>query len=697
LNRKASVALPGSPQTILALQGGVRVIKNRFVLEDRRRFLQRILIPALIVVGVPIAGPVRGFAQLNTSFDVASVKPQPGREMAKLACSCTGIRFQRSMLRYRTKYAIWWVTLACVLILPFETQIFSPVKPEHMSAPALRSAAASQAFDVRPSITGTTVLRVQPRQKAVWPHVVFSVWAGLLLWQILRIIRSYLYLRGIKKRATSAPISLADIALPHVTRLASVLLSREIASPAAAGFLHPAILLPQTLLTNLSRTEQEHVVLHETAHLSGYDDWANLALRTLGGALALHPVATWILRQIEREREIACDDWVVAKTGAARLYAECLVHLMELREEQQCPALAVGMFGNKSRLGSRVEMLMAAGRTFSGRASRLGTFASVAALGVMLFGGSFAPRWIALAQDSVPEWQLKAGGKMSFEVASVKLSKPGAFFAPKFPLDPGDSFVNVQTKEKPNGRFSARFPLGVYIFFAYKLRSFEQLDAMLSRLPKWVSTDAFEIQARGPGNSTKDQMRLMMQSLLAERFQLAVHYETHEVPVLAMTLVKPGKTGPGLRPHAEGPSCEEPPSGEVFPPICDVMSVSTKPDGQRLGGSRNTTMPLIAAFLSSLGNLDHPVIDQTGLTSRMDFKLRWTNDSTADPPGTMRIPKAGPRGNPPEAPPTAEPEPEGEWPPFLQALREQLGIKLVSIKGPIETLAIDHVERPSEN
>jgi beta-lactamase regulating signal transducer with metallopeptidase domain len=104
-----------------------------------------------------------------------------------------------------TKYAIWWVTLACVLILPFETQIFSAVKPEQMSAPALRSAAATQAFDVRPSITGTTFLRVQPRRKAVWPGIAFSVWAALLLWQILRIIRSYLYLRGIKKRARSAP------------------------------------------------------------------------------------------------------------------------------------------------------------------------------------------------------------------------------------------------------------------------------------------------------------------------------------------------------------------------------------------------------------------------------------------------------------------------------------------------------------
>jgi hypothetical protein len=132
----------------------------------------------------------------------------------------------------------------------------------------------------------------------------------------------------------------------------------------------------------------------------------------------------------------------------------------------------------------------------------------------------------------------------------------GKFFPPNFTLEPGDSFVNVETKEKPNGRFSARLPLAVYIFFAYKLRSPEQLDATLSKLPKWYSTDAYEIQARGPANATKDQMRLMMQSLLAERFQLAVHFETREVPVFAMTFAKPGT--PGRRTflrRTRGPRC----------------------------------------------------------------------------------------------------------------------------------------------
>ena len=72
------------------------------------------------------------------------------------------------------------------------------------------------------------------------------------------------------------------------------------------------------------------------------------------------------------------------------------------------------------------------------------------------------------------------------------------------------------------------------------------MDSMLAHVPKWVSTDSFEIQAVAEGNPTKDQMRLMVRSLLADRFGLEVHTVTAQVPVLALVLEKPGRTGPKL-------------------------------------------------------------------------------------------------------------------------------------------------------
>src|SRR5580693_6852032 len=192
-----------------------------------------------------------------------------------------------------------------------------------------------------------------------------------------------------------------------------------------------------------------------------------------------------------------------------------------------------------------------------------------------MFGQSSATQAPAL-----PEWQIAAGSKMAFEVASVKRD-PGPFRPPNFPV---------------GGRFAADFSLTTYITFAYKLSvTSDQMQSMIAHLPGWVATDRFDIQARAEGIPTKDQMRLMMQSLLADRFKLAVHFETQIVPVLALVLVKPGKTGPKLQPHSDGVPCEATPTtngpiardNTVFPPVCDVYMMTMNPNTMSKSGSRN--------------------------------------------------------------------------------------------------------------
>ena len=135
--------------------------------------------------------------------------------------------------------------------------------------------------------------------------------------------------------------------------------------------------------------------------------------------------------------------------------------------------------------------------------------------------------WVAIGtvpaqSPDPPDWQTAAGGKMAFEVASVRLAKTPRL--PGFPLNNGDA-------KPPGGRFSASFPLWIYIEFAYKLDVF-QWGEIRAQLPKWANDD-YAIDAKADGNPTKDQMRLMMQSLLADRFKLRVHSESKEVPVLA--------------------------------------------------------------------------------------------------------------------------------------------------------------------
>jgi uncharacterized protein (TIGR03435 family) len=290
----------------------------------------------------------------------------------------------------------------------------------------------------------------------------------------------------------------------------------------------------------------------------------------------------------------------------------------------------------------------------------------------------------SMQAPAAPDWQIAAGGKMAFEVASVKLD-PGPFRPPNFPLDPGEAYRPV------GGRFNADFPVFTYITFAYKLSlAQDQRQAMIAHLPDWVAADRFAVEARAEGNPTKDQMRLMMQSLLADRFKLKAHFETQVVPAMALVLVKPGKTGPKLRPHSEGVPCEATPATNgpmprptpdgPFPPVCDTYMMMVNPNNIARAGSRNTTMALLADALPGIGGLNRPVVDQTGVGGRLDFTLEFWQEvrRTATPNS--------------DAPP---PDPQG--PSFLDALREQLGVKLESTKAPLRVMVIDHIERPSEN
>jgi uncharacterized protein (TIGR03435 family) len=158
----------------------------------------------------------------------------------------------------------------------------------------------------------------------------------------------------------------------------------------------------------------------------------------------------------------------------------------------------------------------------------------------------------SLQAPTVPQWQIDAGGKMAFDVVSVKTNKSNEPPTSAFVLGPGDAYVSN------GGRFSAtNQPLIAYLAFAYKLRASD-----LPGLPAWVYNDRFDIEARVQGNPTKDQMRLLMQSLLADRFKLATHSETKPGPAFALVMSKPGKIGPQLQADS-GDGCSAAPTPQA--------------------------------------------------------------------------------------------------------------------------------------
>ncbi len=255
------------------------------------------------------------------------------------------------------------------------------------------------------------------------------------------------------------------------------------------------------------------------------------------------------------------------------------------------------------------------------------------------------------------------------------------------PLGPQDAFTPTGGLFSVNER-----TLEAYVIFAYKLGA-EQDQAFVKQAPKWALDNRYDIQARGPGNPTKDQYRLMMQALLADRFKLAVHYEIKQVPVFALVLDKPGKLGPKIQPHPSDASCSVAiaPGGQSsmnggtpvtiaggFPERCG--SVTQWPvSGRFRMGARNVPLAEFAKHIVIPGftGVDKTVVDKTGLEGTFDLIMEFTPQWTPAPGDDF------------------QPDPTG--PTFQQALKDQLGFKLESQMGPSEAFVLDHVEEPSEN
>jgi uncharacterized protein (TIGR03435 family) len=263
-------------------------------------------------------------------------------------------------------------------------------------------------------------------------------------------------------------------------------------------------------------------------------------------------------------------------------------------------------------------------------------------------------------------------GPMAFEVASVKPNNSG---------DPG-----IRFGMQPGGRFTAtNAPLRELIRFAYNLQNFQIMDA-----PDWIGSERFDVIAKAEGDIQPVQpgqmgpVQLMMQSLLAERFALKARRESREMGRYDLVLARADRRlGPQLKPSSTdcqalfaarrggGPPPAPPGPGE--PMLC----------GFRIGPGR---MQAGAFPLSQLANALAPqvqrfVVDRTGLTGNFDLEMTYT-------------PERMPQGPPvPGAPPLPAIDPDG--PSIFTALQEQLGLKLESVRGPVDVLVIESVNRPT--
>jgi uncharacterized protein (TIGR03435 family) len=262
--------------------------------------------------------------------------------------------------------------------------------------------------------------------------------------------------------------------------------------------------------------------------------------------------------------------------------------------------------------------------------------------------------------------------KVEFEVASIKPSSPptgGVGYAVGCRGGPGTNDPGLYTCGDIN--------LLALVMDAYG-ENFWQVSG-----PDWMLMTRFDLRAVVPEGTTKEQFRIMLQNLLADRFKVAVHHETREIQRYELRVAKNGpkfkESSPATKddanPLAPGPIKRD----ENGYPVVGHRGMAMTGGKARMNWPE-MTMEMLANTLS--GQLHGPVTDATGLTGKYDISIYWSYEDAL--------------ARPPDADPARSTSDPG--PTIAQALQDQLGLRVESKKGPVDFLVVDHAERvPTEN
>jgi len=260
-----------------------------------------------------------------------------------------------------------------------------------------------------------------------------------------------------------------------------------------------------------------------------------------------------------------------------------------------------------------------------------------------------------------------------FEVASIKPFKPLAMGRVQISLNADGGML----------RYSGA-SLKDCIRIAYRVKEFQVQG------PDWLDHERFEITAKLPDGSSKDQIPEMLQALLAERFKLTIHREKKDHAIYALVA---GKNGPKLKP-AETPVEGGPPSrGSDIPRGARSVMMMRGPEGMHLKAP-SATLASLAEMISRFA--ERPVVDMTGIAGHYDFDLAFTPETTRGMPPMG--PGPGPSGPGPNGPGAAPSDAPVERAGTIQDAVQRYGLKLESRKAPMEILVVDGIEKvPTEN
>lgn len=460
--------------------------------------------------------------------------------------------------------------------------------------------------------------------------------------------------------------------------------------PGVFGILRPLLVWPRGISEYLDDRQIAAVMAHELSHVRRRDNAIALVHMVVQAMFWFHPLVWCIGARIVAERERACDEDVLDRGSAPDVYAESILKTCQFFVESPLACVA-GVTG--ANLKRRIEAIMTGDRVSRLSAAR-GSVLAAAALSVLVgpiaVGVLSTPRLRAQTtanasgdaqRQSVDEAARgrqaaagaasQAGTNRAFEVASVKVNKSGD----------GPSRIGLQ----PGGRVTVvNMSLRSLIRFAYQVQDFQ-----IAAGPDWITSERFDITAKAENDirpsppGTVGDGQLMMRSLLSDRFKLTVRQERKDMPIYELVLARnDGRLGAQLKVSAtdceammraarEGGGLPPPQPGQR--PLCGMRIGA----GQIMAGG----FPLsqLAAALSQM--TQRVVVDRTGLSGLYDVDLTFA----FEPSMMSDAPKAG----------VSPPPSNTNGPSIFTALQEQLGLKLESARGPVDTLVIDRAELPT--
>jgi beta-lactamase regulating signal transducer with metallopeptidase domain len=300
-----------------------------------------------------------------------------------------------------TRFAVWFSALLAIATLP-------------MLGGAASSAGSARAASVASAIT----------VPGWWALAFFFVWAAVAGVALVRVGVGLLQLRKLRAScsaidaATLDPLLRATLQSFQTVRPVQLCQSGRVRVPTAIGFLKPLVVIPTWAMQELSTAELNSILIHELAHLRRWDDWTNLAQQLLKALLFFHPAVWWIESKLALEREMACDDAVLAETANPRGYAQCLISMAEKSFMRRGLAMAQAVVNRMRQTSLRVSQILDVNRSSATRIWKPALYSVAAFSVVCLVSLSHAPELVAF-EDRMPDVAVASATLASGTLASA--------------------------------------------------------------------------------------------------------------------------------------------------------------------------------------------------------------------------------------------------------------------------------------